>query len=208
MLSNLFSGKYNIDIKIKILNEINIKTIIFLCILNKNILLICNTQKFWAYKIIYSYELYELNTNNMNLPTTINESRNFYLDKFICKYHNIYDNKYCDNVIKQPRNPEMYCVGHLYIRRLKKRHIIKRNTDNNLFICNDTYCSNKICGSNNIRGYCETHFELRCQYQFKRDNHISIPDDSPIIYDPNIKDSDIFCRNCLKKNQVLMLINN
>lgn len=56
-ISEFFNKPHNVDVKIKILLLIDLRTLKYLCLINSGCRQICSNQKFWKYKILDDYPI-------------------------------------------------------------------------------------------------------------------------------------------------------
>ena len=201
------------DVKIKILNEIELDIIKYLCIFKKNILNICKSPKFWRYRIAYLFGSDVLPKENLS----VEHLRNFYNRLHVCKYYNTYTQMPCQNKICRLTDSFKYCKDHIGFSCKYCKNHCKLTCKDHLEltckyydICTQKSCQNEIYRSANIISlrYCKEHLNLKCQYTLQRGSHRGIPHSRSIEFNPMIKGSDIFCNQCMKKKLSKFLLSN
>ena len=83
-ISVFFETKHNLDIKIKILNELPWETVKYLCLIQPSILEICNSIRFWQYKIVWLFGTESLPGKRVRVPGL----RKLYFKLTRCKFEN------------------------------------------------------------------------------------------------------------------------
>jgi hypothetical protein len=168
---HFFESNISLDVKIQVLNKLNFKTVEFLCTINNKVRQICNTQKFWRYRIYHF-----LHKSFPDVKQPILTWFEFYKKNALC---------YCNNEICFVFHPNLgisnsYCPEHLW---------------NNLTKIYEFFCPQKLtrgrnkgvtCGtplSNDyIVPYCERHTK-KCTCG------------NPVF----VKNKLNYCERCLKK---------
>jgi hypothetical protein len=107
---DFFESHINIDIKIKVLNEFDYETVVFLSSINDNIKQIYNTQKFWRYRI-YNF----IHRKFSNTEQSIEKWIKFYEKNVLCCYQS-YPNICCKIERNSHDNP--YCFMHSCIKKI------------------------------------------------------------------------------------------
>jgi hypothetical protein len=175
---DFFESNINIDVKIKVLNELDFKTVRFLCTINDKVKQIYNTEKFWRYRI------YHFLHEKFCVDKPIHELVTFYKKNALC---------YCNNEICSISHPNLeitnpYCAEHLWDCCRRCGDTIDNIHTSNKF--NWLYCVK-----------CTTYWKelFKCQYRVDRNQNEGVICGKSVEYNIEIP----YCNTCKKKSAIL-----